>query len=258
MTIILILSKTCVPFHLDYAEQIRYEQNIIVPPLLAGTLQCSKDTIDGGNYYVSLKGIPHYESSGYKAKRQPVDMEDPEVINLPYKYNQLTCHLGNLPHGSTRVESIQGDQLRVIVGFNVFCANSGPLVQLAPEHSEKFRRKVLGMKMFSQNVSLKSIKRNKPLTRLLVLAKREKIKNEFRQSQEKLKREILSYLPATVQELADRFCSDPANSWPHTSRDLQLFIYDQVLKGEYRLAALDDEPSNSKDPIAMTATVELV
>ncbi|CAJ1945138.1 unnamed protein product [Cylindrotheca closterium] len=252
-------SGTSVPFHLDYAEQIRYERNIIVPPLLAGTLQCTKDQIDGGDFYVSLKGIPHYEITGYKAKRQPVDMKDPGVISLPYKYNQLTCHLGNLPHGSTKVEKIHGDQLRVIVGFNVFCAKSGPLVQLAPEHSDKFRRKVLGMKMFSQNVSLESIRKNKPLTRLLVMAKREKAKNEFRQSQETLKREILSYLPATVQELADRFCSDPANSsWPYTPGDLQMFIYDQVLKGEYRLAAFGDEPSSSKDSVSMTATVELV
>ena len=30
-----------VPYHLDYAEQIRYDYNVIVPPLLAGTLHCT-------------------------------------------------------------------------------------------------------------------------------------------------------------------------------------------------------------------------
>jgi len=186
-------------------------------------------------------------------------MEDPDVITLPYRYNQLTCHLGNLPHGSTKVEKIHGDQLRVIVGFNVFCTNSGPLVQLAPEHSEKFRRKVLGMKILSQDVSFQAIKRNKPLARLLVLAKREKVKNEFRQSQEKLKREMQLLLPATVQKLADRFCSNPMkNSWPRKPEDLQVFIYDQVLKGEYRLAESGDEPLQCRNSVSMTSIVELV
>ena len=171
----------------------------------------------------------------------------------------MMCHLGNLPHGSTRVEKIHGDQLRVIVGFNVFCAKSGPLVQLAPEHSEDFRRKILRMKILSQNVSLQSIKRNKQLSRMLVVAKREKFKKEFLQAQERLMREIPSYLPATIQELVNRFCSDPTKntSWPRTPSDLQVFIYDQVLKGEYRLKGSEDSAAACSDSIPMTAIVQL-
>lgn len=180
------------------------------------------------------------------------------MVDLPFRFNQLTCHLGNLPHGSTTVEKIHGDQLRVIVGFNVFCKNSGPIVMQAPEHSDAFRRKVRIQRLL-KNANLQSIKKNKPLARLLVLAKREKIKREFKESQEKLRREIPSHLPATVQELADRFCSDPANpAWPSTPEDLQVFIHRQVLKGEYRLAGSREQLSKSDGLVSMTTTVELV
>lgn len=132
-------SGSCVPFHLDYAEQIRYSSNVIVPPLVAGTLQCTRDKLEGGDFYVSLQGIKKYSEHGYKAKKKEVSLDpsDDSIFIIPYKFNQLTCHPGNLPHGSTKIEKIHGNQLRVIVGFNVFCKEFGPIVQQAPEHSAK-------------------------------------------------------------------------------------------------------------------------
>ena len=111
----------------------------------------------------------------------------------------------------------------------------------------------------SQNVSFESVKRNKPLARLLVLAKREKVKNEFRELQDMLKREIPSHLPASVQQLAEHFCSDPMiKSWPLKPEDIQMFIYDQVLKGQYRLVTSGDKQLQPRESIPMTAIVELL
>jgi hypothetical protein len=55
-----------VPYHLDYAEQIRYESNVIVPPALAGILHCTAAAVEGGEYCVHLDGLEHYEKHCYK------------------------------------------------------------------------------------------------------------------------------------------------------------------------------------------------
>jgi hypothetical protein len=117
---------TKVDYHLDYAEQIRYQYNVINPPLLAGTLQCTRDKVDGGSYLVALDGIDHYKRHGYKGKKKCVDQKD--LIEIPYRFNQMILHRGNLPHCSTKIENIHGDQRRVIIGFNVFCKIIGPHV----------------------------------------------------------------------------------------------------------------------------------
>jgi hypothetical protein len=44
-----------VPYHLDYAEKVQYQTNIIVPPLVAGTLHCTRAPIKGGAFQVSLE-----------------------------------------------------------------------------------------------------------------------------------------------------------------------------------------------------------
>eukprot|EP00980_Cylindrotheca_fusiformis_P013259 scaffold3373_cov137-Cylindrotheca_fusiformis.AAC.19 len=247
------------------AEQIRYETNIIVPPLLAGTFQCTKDKLDGGDFYVSLKGIPQYEQIGYKSKKAALDMGDPSIRTVPFKCNQAICHLGNLPHGSTKIEKIHGDQLRVIVGFNVFCKKSGPIVQQAPEHSVAFRRKVRFQNLFSKDATFESIKKNKPLARLLVLAKREKLQREFRQARDRLANEIPRLLPSTVQELVDHFVSIPSDSsWPSTPTDLQVYLHHQILKGQYRVASTGDDKASiqarsgkgGSELISMAATIE--
>lgn len=146
-----------------------------MPPLLAGTLQCTRDEIEGGDFYVSLKGIPDYRIHGYKSKLK-LDINESNFVTVPYRFNQIMCFLGNLPHGSTEIDKIHGSQKRTIVGFNVCCMISGPVVMQAPEHSSKFRRKVQVEKLLSRNMTLNRIKNNKPLAKLLVLAKRKKIK----------------------------------------------------------------------------------
>lgn len=149
-----------VPYHLDYAEQIRYLTNVIVPPILAGTLQCTCPKMKGGSFQLAMEGISHYTRHGYKCKLSPLDSEphsdrdgdEPNVrtnidinasdidssqgkdyseqrhngiVEIQYKYNQLILHSGDLPHWSTPVESIDESDgkapvYRVIIGFNVF------------------------------------------------------------------------------------------------------------------------------------------
>lgn len=55
-----------VPYHIDYAELVRYEYGYLIPPILSGTLHCTKHTIVGGEYCVSTDGLDHYLKYGYK------------------------------------------------------------------------------------------------------------------------------------------------------------------------------------------------
>lgn len=220
-----------------------------MPPLLAGTLQCTRDTIEGGDFYVSLKGIPDYRIHGYKSKLKKLDLNESNFVTVPYRFNQITCFLGNLPHGSTKIDKIHGSQKRTIVGFNVCCMISGPVVMQAPEHSSKFRRKVQVEKLLSRNMTLNRIKNNKPLAKLLVLAKRKKIKDDFRRAQEKLGKEIPGLLPCRVQDLIDRFCSKTASQWPVSPADLQVYLYHQIVDGKYRIHIDGRHIGGTKDRI---------
>lgn len=120
-----------VPYHLDYAEQVRYQSNVIVPPVVAGTLHCTppsvlvsssssptdKDnptttttTMTGGDFCIHLQGLEHYYRHGYKEMKQPLGAnalaEDPDWITIPYRFNRMICASGHLPHMSTRIEDI--------------------------------------------------------------------------------------------------------------------------------------------------------
>jgi hypothetical protein len=250
-----------VPYHLDYAEQIRYHTNLIVPPLLAGTLQCTRDTLVGGSFQVAVVGggVEHYRRHGYKERKLPISNADDErMMEIPYRYNQLTVHLGNLPHSSTKVEAIGGTQDRVIVGFNVFCHCAGPLVQRAPEHSDTFRRFIQVQKYISrttattmgrgpeQKLDLESLKRNRPLTKLLVLAKRERVKRQYRLSHQRLQQEVPSKLPATVEELVAYFSTSGGRNNKSETKDddglvanhpsdVRVFLHHQVQEGKFRV-----------------------
>ena len=230
-----------VPYHLDYAEQIRYQSNVIVPPLLAGTLQCTRSELEGGDFLVWLDGLSHYERHGYKGKKLEVDGSN--MVQIPYRFNQLTCHLGNLPHASSTIQAIDGDQKRVIVGFNLFGHDIGPLVQQAPEHSDAFRRKVQAQRLLFQNkkgFDLKALKKNKPLAKMLVLAKRERIKIEFQNAQERLAREIPKRLPASVHDLMYHFSVTAKeinhDCWPTSPTDVQVYLHHKIIEGVYRIA----------------------
>jgi hypothetical protein len=148
-------------------------------------------------------------------------------ITIPYEFNRGIVHSGNLPHLSAPVEFIRDDKKdlqshqtpaeslpsRVIVGFNVFGHDVGNVIAKAPEHSKSFRRKVklyratfgacdkASSGIMSNNnlneqnsqksgVNLSQVYQNKALTKLLVLAKREKVKEELRNQKEQLSRKI--------------------------------------------------------------------
>ena len=269
-----------VPYHLDYAELLRYQTNIIVPPLLAGTLQCTRSKFQGGDFLVSLEGIPHYQTHGYKTKKCPI-VDETTMIRIPYQFNQLTCHLGNLPHSSSRIEKIyQEGKKRVIVGFNVFGHDVGPLVQPAPEHSNAFRRQVQAQKRNNnnnnnKNISFQALKHNKPLTNLLVLAKRQKIKQAFQQAQEQLAQEIPKQLPTTVQHLMDLYGNNNNDNnnvvyWPTSPVDIQVYLYHKIKEGNYRILVDDDDDdsrttmvekknrsTSEKDLVSPLATIDL-
>lgn len=257
-----------VEYHVDYAELLRYEYNIICPPMYAGTIQCSPfnkkqndpenqnpiGTMEGGDFAVNIQGLKHYEMHGYKGKtsqdpfggyehkkscmfsRSQLSSQSSQVcidmhsyyntqnkcnnkrkslddfwITVPYQQNQGIFHTGEYPHLSTPITKINpSDQnhQRVIMGFNVFGFDVGPLIQEAPEHSLQFQRKVKRIRALShtsemiiQNLISKSrdnleekkqgkeglhlplmwnkLRNNKPLMKLLVLAKREKVKRAY-------------------------------------------------------------------------------
>jgi hypothetical protein len=223
---------------LDYAEQIRYCSNVIVPPLLAGTLQCTRDVLDGGDFQVSLQGIPHYEKHGYKAKKANIG-EDETMTRIPYRFNQMICHLGNLPHLSTKVEGIHGSQDRVIVGFNVFCHTAGPYVQQAPEHSDQFRRMIqlqryIHKKTENEGMSLQLLRKNKALSKLLVLAKRQRVKEEYKHSRDRLAKEVPHKLPATVSELMAHF-SSAQEGYNIIPDDVRVFLDHQIRQGHLKI-----------------------
>ena len=237
-----------VQYHIDYAELLRYENNVTVPPLWAGTIQCSSlwndqtlndddqnQIMRGGEFCVNLRGLDHYSEHGYKGNisgdrsyggwRRPtgdagadqVHINDSnQWVTIPYAFNRCIVHRGDLPHLSAPVESIgskdnDAQTSRVIVGFNVFGHDVGEQIAKAPEHSKPFRRKV---RLYRSTINtctskhdksdggktgmdLTQIRKNKGLTKLLVLAKREKVKEDLRRNQETLScsiwQRILSY-----------------------------------------------------------------
>lgn len=286
-----------VRYHIDYAEQYRYERNITVPPLLAGTVQCTNfsassdndniigDGIVGGDFAVNLGGLDHYKMNGYKGARRGDDRggwtdpfvgaksrsrssaphhdERTEWVTVPYRYNRAIFHHGQLPHLSTPIQSIStsssdasgpSEKLRVILGMNVFGHDIGQEVSRAPEHSDAFRHKI---KMYrallskpcpngdgyerslartNSKLSVEAVKKNKALSKLLVLAKREKVKQDLRERQGRLTENIFEALqkvssveasPITVGELMDSLGqsnTDDGANWP-THTDVHVHIH---------------------------------
>lgn len=210
-----------VEYHIDYAELVRYEYNIIYPPLYGATVHCSRlwstnhissteqdrtdtpnNTIVGGEFVAFMEGFPHYERHGYKGRKLPVDYSSSysnDIRVVPYKFNQGILLHGEIPHLSTPIQSIEPRTIpRVIMGFNVFDTVVGPFVAIAPEHSSAFNRRIKIYQMIasstnngSNRLDLNFILNNKPLAKLLVQAKREKLKRQFQQDQQLLQDCIL-------------------------------------------------------------------
>ncbi|CAI5737246.1 unnamed protein product [Peronospora destructor] len=168
-------------YHLDYAEQVRYESNVIFPPIYGATLHVSPlhsniddvavagegrqtSLFEGGDFYVNLTGLKHYEKYGYKTHKQPHRLTtdvleqlseiEPGWKQVSYKYRRGTVCDGELPHFGGRVRSLPASMSsssniapelpikRVVVGFNLFPSEIGACVAKFPEHSGAFNRYV--------------------------------------------------------------------------------------------------------------------
>ena len=225
-----------VAYHMDYAEWIRYRDGVTILPVLAGTWQCTKAHMEGGALWIAKGGLEHYRRHGYKGALEPICLDDSKKddwIQYPYKYNQMIVMAGHLPHLSTTVESIADpQQQRVIIGFNVFLHDAGPAIQQAPEHSTAFRTAV--RRLQQQRRQLRLVQANPQLTRRLVEAKREKVKENFRIAQRKLDQEIEVCLMAAeargvvrreelVQTLLERVGSSKG-VWPCSYDDIRTHL----------------------------------
>jgi hypothetical protein len=242
-----------VQYHMDYAELIRYESNVVAAPLWAGTLQCTCSKIEGGEFAVNVKGLDHYQTHGYKGNLSKDSMggwsrppllctsnvhynSETGWVTVPYEYNRMIRHSGHLPHLSAPFSCAKK---RVIVGFNVFRNDVGPLVQKAPEHSQAFRRRIKCQRVVlmsnNNNITLSNIQQNKALCKLLVLAKRETIKQAWREAQDKLDQELercVSKNGTLVQTLMDEFGTTEDAVWP-CGVDVQVHIQRRVKEGKF-------------------------
>uniref|UniRef100_H3H1X5 Uncharacterized protein n=1 Tax=Phytophthora ramorum TaxID=164328 RepID=H3H1X5_PHYRM len=161
-------------YHLDYAEQVRYETNVIFPPIYGATLHVSPlhndgetatmnearetSSFEGGGFYVNLTGLSHYDKYGYKTKKQPRRLATDELEQLsaseegwkhvPYRYRRGILCDGEFAHFSGRVRTLPSAPTgttsvkRVVVGFNLFPSEIGACVAKFPEHSGAFNRYV--------------------------------------------------------------------------------------------------------------------
>ncbi|GMF44077.1 unnamed protein product [Phytophthora lilii] len=164
-------------YHLDYAEQVRYETNVVFPPIYGATLHVSPlhnvvegeeaatpnqgretSSFEGGGFHVNLTGLAHYDKYGYKTRKQPHRLTTDELEELSaseegwkrvaYKYRRGIICDGEFAHFSGRVRTLSTSVdthlpvKRVVVGFNLFPDEIGACVAKFPEHSGAFNRYV--------------------------------------------------------------------------------------------------------------------
>jgi hypothetical protein len=128
--------------------------------------------------------------------------------------------VGQLAHLSTPITSLPEGKSRVIMGFNVFGHGLGPEIKKAPEHSPAFRRRVHLHRSYSlQGIDLKTILRqNKGFTKLLVLAKRERIEQQLKERQSQLTLDIQALLQKApyyqLSILMEQLGVDTDQEWP--------------------------------------------
>lgn len=160
-------------YHLDYAELVRYETNVIMPPLYGATLHVSPlrnegttdanqddedqdrlSDFEGGGFYVNVNGLEHYRQYGYKTRlARKLSTDTLEAVSkteqgwhhVPYAYRRGIICDGEFPHFSGRVRSLpaaesQDPVKRVVVGFNLFPPEIGAFVEKFPEHSNAFNK----------------------------------------------------------------------------------------------------------------------
>lgn len=159
-------------YHLDYAEMVRYETNVVFPPIYGATLHVSpllndercqpqppQETaagaaiarFDGGGFHVNTRGLAHYQQYGYKTRLagklstdalEAISTKEPGWEHVPYRYRRGIVCDGEFPHFSGRVRSLPAGVKRVVVGFNLFPHEIGPFVEKFPEHSDAFNKYV--------------------------------------------------------------------------------------------------------------------
>ncbi|KAL3823709.1 hypothetical protein ACHAXA_007280 [Cyclostephanos tholiformis] len=206
-------------------------------------------------------------------------------VTVPYRFNRGIVHDGDLPHLSAPVESILATNggggcddsppmiSRVIIGFNVFGHDVGAIVSTAPEHSRSFRRRVTlyrsainacrarvgeadEVRGGGGGMDLSQVRKSRVLTKLLVLAKRERVKDELRLAQERLscgiRRRLLSnhardLPPLRVADIIEEFGSPNDDSedgmWPR-SVDVHVHVHHMLLPakdGRDDLSFLDED-----------------
>jgi hypothetical protein len=256
-----------VPYHIDYAEQVRYATNCLVVPVLAATLHCTRQSIVGGDLCLHPGGIHHYEKHGYKACKRAIDVNDTDIVQIAYKYNRLIIQSGDLPHWSTRVTDIEDGAFRVMVGFNVFMRDVGQFVQALPEHSPAFctwvQDRRLSFSAKHKRISLRQIQEGPPAFRqALVQAKRARERAIFSKRQAALDEAIDVYWKAlydtqssvgscsnvesvvTVGELTQALLNNKSvlllrnaeDTWP-TALDVQIHLMRRCKQGKLRIEA---------------------
>jgi hypothetical protein len=245
--------------------------------------------------------------------------EKTQWVTVPYAFNRGIVYRGDLPHLSAPIDYIGARKMnnqhqaeehvpsRVIVGFNVFGHDVGNMIAKAPEHSKAFQRRVklyratvgtyVSGKLSNDNVpkeqsepksglSLSDLKRNKALTKLLVLAKREKAKEEFRQQQDQLtidiwrkllqwKKEELSgiRLGDIIDELSNtKIDSDGRIPWPrkddvhvqlhHMIKELKSYSDIEGIAGVpgacYSIIVSADDAETKSDPKAWISLLNYI
>ena len=159
-----------VPYHLDYAEQVRYLHNIVVPPVLAGTLHCSRlvsldeptrnngsgsdslGTIRGGNLCIHMGGLEHYHKHGYKGNKYPVAVADTEMTTI----NNDAPPKDTLKDGTVR--HCTDGWVRIPYQYNRMTVMSGQLPHLStrihslPQQPTQTMRVIVGFNVFLNNV----------------------------------------------------------------------------------------------------------
>jgi hypothetical protein len=254
---------------MDYAEQLRYERNWIVPPVWGGILQCTPSVMEGGDYYVYLPtpgdgdgyeaSVDHYATHGYKAKReQPSLLDEPNAtrITIPYRCNRLIAQAGYLPHGSTQLTSLAPVAARIVVGLNIFLNDAGPFVQARPEHSPAFDAWVAALRQSraqqGRRVDLhKLLKANPKVARRLLQAQRKK---EFVQALEVLKQSVLEAVRiaepdgVTVQDLQDALARTDGR-YP-SADDIAVYLSHHTGSGLLYRAVLNDSDGTAMATVA--------
>jgi hypothetical protein len=148
---------------------------------------------------------------------------------IPFKYGRGIFHTGELPHQSGKVEYSeaksgadldQWGKTRVMVGINAFGWDIGPEVETAPEHSPAFNRQVKLVQAMAARESkgakegggggaeggggggmgMEAIMGDKAMRKMLVLAKREKVKKEMAEERRKMEESVAQLLDGAGEE----------------------------------------------------------